>query len=118
MNYATARKLRSTDRTLARPAGALLPIRLSATTPDFATSLSLVRSLTRSGLLGHHDLVDQRHIYLNAKDSSGSSASPVFLPSMSSTLAVVISASPPWPAGPWPRCVRAPDHPWAQVALP
>src|SRR5690606_23929843 len=64
----TAGELGRTDRTLAGPAGALLAVRLLTTTADLTAGLGGVRPLPACGLLGDHDLVDQRDVDLLRED--------------------------------------------------
>src|SRR5690606_31557092 len=64
---ATAGVLRSADRALASATGALLAVRLLATTTDFGARLDLVRALAGSGELRGDDLVDQRNVDLSAE---------------------------------------------------
>src|SRR5215204_1977200 len=59
---ATAGELRRAGRALAGAAGALLLVGLAATAADVAAGLGGVRALAGGGLLGHHDLVDQRDV--------------------------------------------------------
>src|SRR5690606_25467085 len=68
---ATAGVLRSADRALASATGALLAVRLLATTTDFGARLDLVRALAGSGELRGDDLVDQRNVDLSAEDVDG-----------------------------------------------
>src|SRR5690606_21952063 len=65
---ATAGELRRAGRALTGATGALLAVRLLATTGDLAAGLGLVRALTRGGLLCHHDLVDQRDVHGDVED--------------------------------------------------
>src|SRR5690606_9297521 len=68
---ATTGELRRPDRTLAGPAGALLPVRLAATTADLAAGLGVVRTLPGGGQLRRDDLVHQRHVGLHVEDLRG-----------------------------------------------
>src|SRR5699024_8373982 len=65
---ATAGELRGADRALTGAAGALLAVRLAAAAGDLGAGLGLVRALAGSGQLGHHDLVDQRHVGGDVED--------------------------------------------------
>ena len=65
---AAARVLRGPDAALAGPAGAFLAVGLLATTADLAARLGGVRALAGRRLLGHDDLVDQRHVDRGAED--------------------------------------------------
>ena len=68
---ATAGELRRAGRALAGAAGALLLVGLAATAAHLAAGLGGVRALTRSGLLGDDDLVDQRDVDLDVEDLGG-----------------------------------------------
>src|ERR1700691_5312497 len=68
MRGAAARVLGRAEGTLARAAGALLPVGLLATAANLAAGLRGVRALPGGGLLRHHDLVDQRHVHLGGED--------------------------------------------------
>src|SRR5262249_37314875 len=68
MDRATAGVLRRPERALARPAGALLPVRLPAAATDRAPGLGGVGALPGRRLLGHDHLVDQRDVDLDAEE--------------------------------------------------
>ena len=68
---ATAGELRRTGRALAGAAGALLLVRLPATTAHLATVLRVVGALARRGELRDDDLVDQRDVRLDVEDLGG-----------------------------------------------
>src|SRR5690606_12554540 len=71
VDRATAGELRGADRALTGAAGALLAVLLGATAADLATGLRVVRALTGSGQLSHHDLVHQRDVRLDVEDLRG-----------------------------------------------
>src|SRR5690606_2787436 len=62
---------RRADRTLTGAAGALLAVRLLATTADRGPRLGLRGALSRGGELGDDDLVDQRHVRGDVEDRGG-----------------------------------------------
>ena len=68
---ATTGELRRAGRALTGAAGALLLVRLAATTADLAAGLGAVRALAGRGELGHDDLVDQRDVDLDVEDLGG-----------------------------------------------
>src|SRR5581483_610883 len=68
VHRAAARVLRGAHRALPRTAGALLPVRLLAAAAHVAARLGGVRTLPGRRPLGHHDLVDQRHVDLGRED--------------------------------------------------
>ena len=68
---ATTGELRSTGRTLTGAAGALLLVRLAATTTDLATALRVVGALASRRELRDDDLVDQRDVGLHVEDLGG-----------------------------------------------
>src|SRR5690606_4634906 len=68
VHRAAALELRSADRALAGPAGALLPVGLLAAAADLAAGLGGVRALAARGLLGDDDLVHQRDVRLLVED--------------------------------------------------
>src|SRR6516225_5221099 len=68
---AAAGVLGRAERALAGPAGALLPVGLLTAAADLAAGLGRVGALPGRGLLGHHDLVDQRHVHLGGEDRLG-----------------------------------------------
>src|SRR5690606_465020 len=68
---ATTGELRRAGRALTGAAGALLPVRLLATTADFTAGLGGVRALTRGRELGDDDLVHQRDVGGRVEDLRG-----------------------------------------------
>jgi hypothetical protein len=68
MDRATTRELRRTDRPLTSPTGALLAVRLPATTAHFSTGLGVVRTLTRGCELRDHHLVNQGNVDLDIEE--------------------------------------------------
>ena len=68
---ATARVVRRPGRALTRAAGALLAVGLGATATDLAAGLGRVRALAGGSELRDDDLVDQRHVDLDAEDIGG-----------------------------------------------
>src|SRR6516164_774794 len=66
-----ARVLRRAERALPGPPGALLAVRLLATTADHAARLGGVRALPGRRLLGHHDLVHERDVDARLEDLPG-----------------------------------------------
>src|SRR5699024_9171210 len=63
-----AGELRGADRALTGAAGARLGVRFAAAAGALGAGLGLVRALAGSGQLGHHDLVDQRHVGGDVED--------------------------------------------------
>src|SRR5690606_21520188 len=68
---AAARELRGAHRALTGAAGALLAVRLAATTTDLATRLDRVGALARRGELRHDDLVDEGDVGLDVEELAG-----------------------------------------------
>src|SRR5690606_6024524 len=68
VDRATTHELRRTNRALASTTGALLAVRLAATTTNLTAGLRVVCALTRCRHLGHHDLVHQRDVRLHVED--------------------------------------------------
>src|SRR5690606_24145631 len=71
VDRATTGELRCAGRTLTGAAGALLPVRLLATTANFAAGLGGVRALASRGELRHDDLVQQRDVGGSVEDLRG-----------------------------------------------
>src|SRR5699024_1017636 len=63
--------LRCTDRPLAGPSGALLPVRLGSTAGDLSPGPAAMRPLPGRRLLSDNDLVDQRYVRLHPEDVLG-----------------------------------------------
>src|SRR5690606_36106961 len=71
MHRATTDELRGADRALAGVAGALLAVRLLATTRHHSAGLGGVRTLPGCRQLRHDDLVQQRNAGLHVEDLGG-----------------------------------------------
>ena len=112
VHHATAGELRSTDRTLAGPAGALLLVWLATATADLAAALRVVGARTSGRQLRDDDLVDQRDVHLNVEHLGGQLHRPVDWPSGLSTSMLLIVMPPSW------RCGPAPGHPWGRAPRP
>jgi hypothetical protein len=71
VDNSTAGHLRGTNRALTSATGSLLLERLAAGTRNFASGLGLVRALASSGQLGHHYLVQERHVGFYVEQVAG-----------------------------------------------